>query len=113
MKLNAVNKYPSYSANTESPRFTGNKENVRKESLVEKFENNIKNSADLNDTVKVPRTIFKGYLAFTAGTALATVAAIAKGKTPRISNFLNIISSALIIFGTYSFVRPYLLRDKN
>lgn len=87
-------------------------ENNKQNTFLDKFETNIRNSADLNDTIKVPRTIFKGYLAFMAGTALTTIAAIAQKKHPKISNTFNAISAGLIIYGTYSFVRPYIIKDK-
>lgn len=108
MKISALNSY--------SPKFTSHKassDQEPKENFLDKFKTDIINSADLNDTIQVPRTIFKGYLAFTAGTALTTVAAIAKNRLPKVSNGLNIASAALIIYGTYSFVRPYLIRDRT
>lgn len=87
-------------------------QNNKRSTFLDKFETSIRNSADLSDTIKVPRTIFKGYLAFMAGTALTTVAAIAQKKYPKVSNTFNIISAGLIIYGTYSFVRPYIIKDK-
>lgn len=109
MRLNAVTRYSqSFSNNANSAE----EKKERKESFIDKFGTEIKNSADLNDTVTVPRTIFKGYLAFMSGTALAAIANIPKEKHPKAANFLNIISTALIIYGTFSFVRPYIIKDK-
>lgn len=81
-------------------------------SFLDKFETGIRNSADLNDTVQVPRTIFKGYLAFMAGATLTTFAIIAK-KYPKFANFLNITAGVLMTWGTYSFVRPYIIKDSE
>jgi len=113
-----IKKLDSFSAG-----FTNKTENKNKKprtqthpkerSFLDKFETEIINSADLNDTIKVPRTIFKGYLSFMAGTALMTVAAIAKEKHPKFSNSLNISAAALVIYGTYSFVKPYIIKTTN
>lgn len=86
---------------------------VQKNGLIDRFETKMINSADLNDTVKVPRTIFKGYLAFFAGTALTTIAAIAKNKHKKIANTLNIASALILTYGTFSFVRPYIIKGAN
>ena len=44
--------------------------NNKKEGFLEKFHTAAKNSADMTDTILVPRTIFKGYLGIMAGTML-------------------------------------------
>lgn len=97
---------------------------------VDKFTTGIQNSADLNDTVEVPRTIFKGYLSFMAGTALMTAGSFLKRtktiekaledgakeivtKTRSLPKVLNILGLAIATFGTFSFVRPYLIKDKK
>ena len=85
----------------------------KSKSLLDKFETSIVNSADLNDTIQVPRTIFKGYLSFTVGTALIPIAMIAKNKHPKTSNLLNILAGVFTVFGTYSFVRPYVIKNKK
>ena len=84
---------------------------IKRPNLLDTFETDVKNSADLNDIIQVPRTIFKGYLAFMAGTALTTIAAVAKNKHPKVSDLMNILSTGLIIYGTFSFVRPYIIKD--
>ena len=86
---------------------------TKKTGLLDKFETNIRNSADLNDTVKVPRTIFKGYLAIMTGTSLMTLAMVAKNTHKKMSNVLSVVANGLMIFGTYSFVRPYIMRDSK
>jgi len=86
---------------------------VKKEGLLDKFETNIRNSADMNDTVKVPRTIFKGYLSIMTGSTMIALAMLAQKSFKKISNALNLLSAGFMIFGTYSFVRPYLLKNKE
>lgn len=82
-------------------------------STLDKFQYEIKNSADINDTIKVPRTIFKGYLAFTASTSFLTVAMLAAKKHPKISAVFNILSAASVVYGTFSFVRPYIFNPEQ
>lgn len=114
MKINNIsNSTPKFTNKSDSEKADMPAENKPKTpTFLDKFETSVRNSADLNDTIQVPRTIFKGYLAFTVGTALVTVAMIAKNKLPKISNSLNLASAAFVIYGTYSFVRPYLIKSK-
>lgn len=53
-----------------------NKQIEKKESFLEKFHTKTKNSADMTDTIVVPRTIFKGYLGIMVGTTLVTLGRI-------------------------------------
>ena len=80
---------------------------------MDKFETSIRNSADLKDTVVVPRTIFKGYLSIMTGTSLLTIAMIAKNTHKKLSTALNVVANGLMIFGTYSFTRPYIFNDSK
>lgn len=89
------------------------KSSSNSKSLLDNFETSIVNSADLNDTIQVPRTIFKGYLSFTIGTALIPIAMIAKNKHPKTSNLLNILAACFTVWGTYSFVRPYIIKNQK
>lgn len=82
-----------------------------KEKFTDIFEH-IKNSADMNDTVKVPRTIFKGYLSFMIGTSLLTLGGLAKKIKP-LSTGLTALGTLTAMYGTYSFVRPYLLKERK
>src|SRR5574344_2435986 len=84
---------------------------VNKVKFTDKFATKVKNSADMKDTVNVPRTIFKGYLAFMVGTAAASVANII--KQPTIKKALNLSAIAMTTYGTWAFVRPYVLKDKQ
>ena len=101
--------------NSFKPKFKNKEETENKQPRwLDNFYTKIKNSADLNDTVEVPRTIFKGYLAFMSGTALVTLGnLIKKEKNKGLKAALNILSVALIIFGTFSFSRPYIIKDSQ
>ncbi len=64
---------------------------------------------DINDTVSVPRCIFKGYLSFFCATALGTMASIIS-KPKAISNTLKVASSVLGMIGTLEFVKPLIIK---
>ena len=91
--------------------FPNAKPKGNKLNFVDKFSENIKNSADLDDTVNVPRTIFKGYLAFTLGTSLGAISGLLKkGKA---KNVLGALASVTSILGTWFFVRPYVIKNSQ
>ena len=69
------------------------------------------NKNDLNDMVTTPRAIFKGYLCFTAGTTINAIASLLKDN--KFSKGLKIAGSICTIYGTYNFVKPYLIRNKD
>ena len=69
------------------------------------------NKKDLNDMVTTPRAIFKGYLCFTAGTTINAIASLLKDN--KFSKGLKIAGSLISIYGTYNFVKPYLIRNKD
>ncbi len=109
MKANAIN---SFTINYKGSQ----QENKSKKhnSLLDKFETGMRNSADMNDTLQVPRTIFKGYLAFMVSTTMVTLASFINAKHQKIKNGINISSALLALYGTYSFVRPYIIKsDEN
>lgn len=85
--------------------------NTKKKPFTDNFYTKIKNSADMTDTVSVPRTVFKGYLAFMGGAFLTTIGANISKYSKGISTGLNIAGVASMIYGTYSFVRPYIFKD--
>ena len=92
----------------------GNVAEKKKDSILNKFQTGIKNSADMNDTIVVPRTIFKGYLAFTASTALGALASFSnKVSKPKMSGFFSAAAALSALWGTYSFVRPYLFANTS
>ena len=84
--------------------------NNKKETFLDKFHTKTKNSADMTDTIVVPRTIFKGYLGFMLGTTLTALGGIAKAKKA-ISYPLNIAGIISCLYGTWAFVRPFVLKD--
>ncbi len=106
---NFFNKQVNFKAFSDNKSSTENKKGP---TFLDVVTTSAKNSADLNDTIEVPRTIFKGYLSFMAGTALGALAPLAKNRK-YLSKGLNIAASALALLGTYFFVRPYVIKDAN
>lgn len=80
-----------------------------KPDVIDILSEKVVNKNDLNDMVTTPRAIFKGYLFFTAGTAINTIASFIKNK--KVANPLTILGCLSSIFGTYNFVKPYLIKD--
>lgn len=83
----------------------------KKTGFLEKFHEKTKNSCDMTDTVVVPRTIFKGYLSIMTGTTLVTLGSLLTAKLPKISKALSISGLLASLYGTYAFVRPYVIKD--
>ena len=84
----------------------------QKASIFDKLSTNIKK--DVNDTVTVPRCIFKGYLCFMLGTSSSSLASIVKNHIAKTSFFpplLNTIALGLSAYGTYNFVKPFLFKN--
>jgi len=69
------------------------------------------NKRDITDTVTMPRAIFKGYLCFTAGTAINAIAGML--KKGNLSKGLSIAGSLISILGTFNFVKPFLIPEKE
>ena len=90
--------------------FSANNTQEKKSDFLSKFHENARNQADMTDTVVVPRTIFKGYLGFMAGTTLTSIGALLKNH-PKTSKTLNIAGLLTCLYGTYSFVRPFIIKD--
>ncbi len=83
-------------------------------SFLDRLHTYSKNSADMNDTIIVPRTIFKGYLGIMTGTTLVTLGGlINKTKNPK--TFKGTMAAGLIasMYGTWAFVRPFIIRDSK
>lgn len=91
--------------------FTAQNTSVRK-SFLDNFSTKVKNSADLNDTIVVPRTIFKGYLGIMSGMTLLTLGSLT-GRHPKISKLFGISGTLVSMYGTWAFVRPYILNDNK
>ena len=84
---------------------------VKKEKFTDKFSSKIKNSADLNDCVAVPRSVFKGYLAFMLGTGALTLGSFLPQKAKALKNTVLIGGNLVNTYGIWSFVRPYIIKD--
>ena len=82
-----------------------------KPDIIDICSEKIVNKRDITDTVTMPRAIFKGYLCFTAGTTINAISGMLnKGK---LSKGLGIAGSLLAILGTFNFVKPFLIPEKN
>ena len=81
-------------------------------SYLDNFSTKVKNSADLNDTITVPRTIFKGYLGIMSGMTLLTLGGLTS-KFQKISKPLNILGTLVSMYGTWAFVRPYIVNKQS
>ncbi len=98
---------------TNYPRFNGN-QNTKKDTFLDKLHTYAKNSADMNDTIVVARTIFKGYLGIMTGTTLVTLGGLVnKTKHPKL--FKGTMAAGLLtsLYGTYAFVRPFIIKDAS
>lgn len=84
-------------------------EKQTKEKLTDKFSSRIRNSADLNDCVAVPRSVFKGYLAFMLGTTMVFLGNYIPNK--KLKNTAQIAGNLMNSWGVWSFVRPYVIKD--
>ena len=68
------------------------------------------NRRDITDTVTIPRAIFKGYLCFTVGTAINSIAGLL--QQGKLTKGMNIAGSLISIYGTYNFVKGFLVKEK-
>lgn len=97
------------------PETTAPAKEEHKSDFFDKISEKVVNPKDITDTVKVPRTIFKGYLSFMIGSTLMFMANPIKEikgfKT--ISKILNFAGLGATIVGTYEFVKPFLLKAKD
>lgn len=87
-------------------------DNKKPKNLIDRMNGYARNSRDMNDTVIVPRTIFKGYLSFMAGTSLLTIASLMK-QNWAFTKGLKVVATLTTLFGTYAFVRPYVYKDNE
>lgn len=86
--------------------------NGKKQSILDKIHTYTKNSADMNDTIIVPRTIFKGYLGIMTGTTLLTLGGLFNSKKyPKTSKSLTAAGLLTSLYGTWAFVRPFIVKD--
>lgn len=84
----------------------------KRQTFLDKFHTCTKNSADMTDTIVVPRTIFKGYLGIMTGTTLVTLGGILN-KRPKTSKIFSIAGLLTSLYGTWAFVRPYIIKDSK
>lgn len=107
MAINPVQPYK-----TQNSTSLGQTQNHSKNDFLEKFYTKARNSADMTDAILVPRTIFKGYLGIMTGTTLLTIGSLLNKhiKTSRMFSILGVLVS---LYGTYSFVRPYIIKDSK
>lgn len=81
-----------------------------KPDILDILSEKVVNRRDITDTVTIPRAIFKGYLCFTVGTAINAIAGmLQQGK---LTKGMNIAGSLISIYGTYNFVKSFLVKEK-
>lgn len=102
MKITSIQPYNFTSQNIQN----------KTKSYLDNFSTKVKNSADLSDTITVPRTIFKGYLGVMSGMTLLTLGGLTS-KFPKISKPLNIFGTLVSMYGTWAFVRPYIVNKQT
>ena len=102
MKITSIQPYNFTSQNIQN----------KPKSYLDNFSTKGKNSADLSDTITVPRTIFKGYLGVMSGMTLLTLGGLTS-KFPKISKPLNILGTLVSMYGTWAFVRPYIVNKQT
>lgn len=93
----------------QSYTFKGNSDRQNR-SWLDKIHENTKNSADMTDTIVVPRTIFKGYLGIMAGTTILTLGSLVYNH-PKIFKTVTAAGLLTSLYGTWAFVRPFVIKD--
>ncbi len=106
-------KTDSCTINLECCKNKDNKQIIQneKQDIIDFLSEKVINKNDINDTVTMPRTIFKGYLCFTTGTLMNGIAQMLKNT--KIKTGLMIAGSIASIYGTFNFVKPYLFKENN
>ena len=87
------------------------KKSEYKPDIMDIFSKKVVNERDINDMVTAPRAIFKGYLCFTTGTAINAIAAMIKNA--KLKTGLLIAGTLASIYGTFNFVKPFLIKQEN
>ncbi len=109
--LNDVSQIPRNNPQLKILSAEPKKKSEYKPDILDIFCEKVVNKRDIKDTVTMPRAIFKGYLCFTAGTAINAIAGMLKNV--KVKNVMGIIGSVIAIYGTFNFVKPFLIREKN
>ena len=92
------------------PAFSNADQEKKQNSWLDKINTYSKNSADMTDTIVVPRTIFKGYLGIMLGTTLVTLGGLFN-KHPKTNKTLMGAGLLTSLYGTWAFVRPFIVKD--
>lgn len=111
--INSINNtssaMPQMDSSSDSKKGTEQKVNLEyKPDVLDILSEKVVNKNDLNDMVTTPRAIFKGYLCFTTGTTINAISALIKND--KVKKGLAIAGSLISIYGTYNFVKPYLIK---
>ena len=110
-----MNILATYQNNVQVPQKVENKSvnNIPKykPDILDILSEHVVNRRDITDTVTIPRAIFKGYLCFTVGTAINAI--VSMFQQNKYTKCLSIGSSLISIYGTYNFVKGFLIQDKN
>ena len=109
--LNNISSLPSSAESVKRSNTTPVIKTENKKDILDIFNEKVANRKDITDTVTMPRAIFKGYLCFTAGTAINAIAGMIKKGTA--SKVLSIAGSLTAIYGTFNFVKPFLLKNNK
>ncbi len=111
--MNILNEYTSINRPQTSikrePKNNSIQKQEHKQDILDIFSEKVVNKNDIEDMVKVPRSIFKGYLCFTTGTAINAITSYMKKS--KLTNALQIIGGLISIYGTFNFVKPFLIRN--
>ncbi len=100
----------------EQPKQQSETQNDYENSFFDSFSKKIVNEKDINDTVEVPRSIFKGYLCFFLGTSTGAITGLIKGQnalSKTVKGAFQLATIALTSLGTFEFVKPYLIKQKE
>ena len=109
--MNILNNYPQISSLQSVNKPAAQAIVPYQKDVFDKISEKVINKRDINDTVTMPRTIFKGYMCFTAGTAINAISGMLKHD--KVKKALGIAGSLISIYGTYNFVKPFLIRGKE
>ena len=101
----------SLNCNCECHKSEVAKKTEYKPDILDIFSKKVINERDVNDMVTAPRAIFKGYLCFTTGTAINAIAAMIKNA--KVKTGLLIAGTLASIYGTFNFVKPFLIKQEN
>ncbi len=82
--------------------------------IIDTISQKVVNQNDINDSVQVPRSIFKGYLFFFVGTSIGAINGLLKGANTLskiTKGALTAATAVITAVGTFEFVKPYLVKN--